>query len=104
MDPPLAARLPLEVLDGIRQVDAASLDAGQLEDLVEDASGRPHERTSLLVLLVARLLPDEHHLSRRPAFAEDRLGARLPERARAAARRRLAEPGERRPLGKVRSG
>src|SRR6059058_3746512 len=59
VDASLAARLPLEVLDDVGDVDLAPVDASVLERLVEELSGRPDERLALQVLLVARLLADE---------------------------------------------
>ena len=41
MDPPLAARLPLEVLDGVRDVGRAPVDPGPLERLVEQRPAGP---------------------------------------------------------------
>src|SRR5690348_2483553 len=61
VDAPLPARLPLEVLDRVRDVDLPAVDPREIERLVEQAPRRPDERAALLVLLVARLLADEHH-------------------------------------------
>src|SRR5262249_30621044 len=88
VDAPLAARLPLEVLDGIGHVDLPSIDARLGERGVEKAARRPDERPAGNVLGVAGLLADHHDARRSMAFAEDRLRSPLPERA-ALARRGL---------------
>src|SRR3954470_1158241 len=51
---PLAARLPLEVLHRVGDVEVIALYARGLQRTVEQASRRPDERQPLLVLLVAR--------------------------------------------------
>src|SRR5436190_90275 len=80
VDPALAARLPLEMLDGVRHIDARAVDSGRLERLVEDPARRAHERLAGAVLLIARLFADEDRARAGGAFAEDRLGADLPLR------------------------
>src|SRR5579863_1775853 len=50
VDPALAAFGPLEVLDGVSQVDIGAVDAAVAQGPVQDPPGRPDERTSLLVL------------------------------------------------------
>ena len=62
MDPALAARLPLEVLDDVRDVSARPVDAGLVERLVEQPTGRTDERAAFAVLAVTGLFADEHHL------------------------------------------
>src|SRR5581483_2177561 len=71
VDPARAARLPLEVLDRVRDVRLLPVDARFGERLVEQPAGRPDERRARLVLLVARLLADEHHLGTQQPLAED---------------------------------
>ena len=66
VDAPLAARLELEVLHRIGDVDGAPVDAGLLHRAIHDLPGRPDERTADHVLLVARLLADEQHAWRAP--------------------------------------
>src|SRR5580704_1112466 len=71
VDPALATRGPLEVLDRVAQVDLRAVDAGLAQRPVQDPPGGPDERTSLLVLLIAGLLTDEHHRpGGRPALPE----------------------------------
>jgi len=96
VDPALPSRLPLEVLDRVRDVGRRPVDPRGLEGLVEEAAGRADEWLASLVLLVAGLLAHEHHLGRSRPFSEDGLRRRLPERAGLAARGRLAEGTERR--------
>jgi len=60
VDPPLAARLPLEVLDHVGDVDLRPIDADFRQRLVEDSSGRPDKRVAGAILVVARLFADEH--------------------------------------------
>src|SRR6266498_2675518 len=78
MDPALAARLPLEVLDHVRHVGECPVDARLAERLVEQTSRRSDKRAALAVLTVARLLADEHYLRALRAFTEDGLGRRSP--------------------------
>ena len=91
VQPPLAAQLPLEVLDRVGDVEVLAVDARRLERAVEEASGRPDEGQPLLVLLVARLLADQHHPRVRVAGAEHRLRGVRPQRAVLAASRLLAQ-------------
>src|SRR5918999_139957 len=101
---PLSACRPLEVLDGIRHVDLRAVDASLLERAVKQLPRRADERPALLVLLVAGLLADEHHLGFRGALAEHRLRPGLQERAGLAAGGRLAELGKRGPRRNERCG
>ena len=94
MDAALAAGVPLEVLDGIRDVRRRAVDARLDERVVEDSPRRADERLAGPVLLVARLLADQHHLRSRRALAEHGLGPNFPEVAAATARSRVAEGGQ----------
>src|SRR6185295_6277915 len=91
---PLAARLEFEVLHGIRDVDAGAVDAGLGERAVEHLPGRSDERLAGQILLVARLLADEHDPRVRRPLAEHGLGRVLVERAALAMLGRLAGRGE----------
>src|SRR3954447_21825256 len=84
VDPPLAARLPFEVLDDIGDVDGGAIDAGVDEGAIEQLAGRSDEGMAAQVFVVARLLADEHQLRPFPAFAKHRLRAAQPEVARLA--------------------
>src|SRR5205814_752591 len=94
VDPPLPARLPLEVLDGVRDIGRPAVDAGRLERLVEEVPRRADERLSRAVLLVAGLLADEHRSRPDRALPEDRLRADLPQMAAATSGGRLLQRGE----------
>ena len=97
VDPALAARLPLEVLHHVGDVDPAPVDAGLGEGPVEQlartgpTNGRPRG-------------PPGRRAARRPAsslaspppLAEDRLGGVAPQVAGPAAGRRGAQRGQRR--------
>ena len=97
MDAPLAARLPFEVLDRVRDVGLVAVDPCFHERLVEELSRRPDKRLAREVFLVAGLFADEDHLSSGRALSEDRLRPSLPERAGLAAGRGLAKLRQRRP-------
>jgi hypothetical protein len=56
----LAARLPLEVLDRVGDIDDLAPDARLVERAVQHLAGGADERGAAQVLLVARLLADEH--------------------------------------------
>ena len=79
VNPPLAARLPLEVLHRVGDVGLTPIDTGFLEGAIEQLAGRPDERPATQVLVVARLLTDEHDPRVSLAFAEDGLGRALIE-------------------------
>src|SRR4051794_5472851 len=104
VDPPLAARLPLEVLDDVRHVGARPVDPRLLERLVQKATRGTDEWMPFAVLPIARLLADEHELGPRRAFPEHRLSARPPERTRLASGRGFAQRSERQPLREVLRG
>src|ERR671922_12931 len=70
-----------------------------LERPVEQLPGRADERFAGLVLLIAGLLADEHRLRFRQSFAEDGLRPGLPEGARLASGRSVAERLQREPVG-----
>ena len=62
VDAPLAARLPLEVLHDVGDVDGGAIDAGLRERAVEQLAGRADERMAGEIFRVARLLADQHQL------------------------------------------
>ncbi|HLH35859.1 MAG TPA: hypothetical protein VKX41_14390 [Alloacidobacterium sp.] len=62
MDAALSSRPPLEVLDGIRDIDFSAVNVGFLKAFIRQLSGRANKWTALLVFLVARLLADHHDL------------------------------------------
>ena len=87
----LALGLPPEVFHRVRHVGRRAIDPGFLERLVQQPSGGAHEGLSRSVLVVTRLLADEHHPGRLRALSEDSLGAELPEVAAVAAGGGFAE-------------
>jgi hypothetical protein len=72
VDAALSALLELEVLDGIGDVDAASVDAGIRHRPLQELAGGSNERPALPVFLVARLLANEGDRSADGTFAKDR--------------------------------
>src|SRR5262245_54866147 len=64
VDASLAARLPFEMLDGVRKVDLRAVDAGLAQRLIQDGPSGSDERSSGTILLIARLLTDEHERRR----------------------------------------
>jgi hypothetical protein len=79
VDAAFAARLPFEMFYGVGDVDFFAVDAGFDESGVEQLASRAYEWTALEIFLISRLFADEHDLCVGPAFAEDGLGATLPE-------------------------
>ena len=98
MDPPLARRLPLEVLHGVRHVDGLAIDTRLRERLVEDTTRGSDEGAACAILLIPRLLADEDDARLSLALAEHGLRPGLPEVAGAAMRRGLAVRPQARPL------
>src|SRR5690348_8252165 len=95
VDAPLAARTPLEVLDGVRHIDVVACDAGGLERLVEHVARRTDERMTGDVFLVSRLFADQHHPRIRASLAEHRLRCVAPQIASATLVHRASQTGER---------
>src|SRR5258705_12701863 len=60
VNPALAARLPFEMLDHVRHVNALAVDAGFFERPIEELARRADERTARDIFLIARLLANEH--------------------------------------------
>src|SRR5690606_33385494 len=86
VNPTLAPRFPLEVLDGIGDVGRNLVKPGLLQRLIQQAAGRPDKGLALDILDIAGLFADEHERRAGAAFAEDGLRAASPELASAAAR------------------
>jgi len=61
---------PLEVLDGVREVEVIAIDACCIERAIEDFPRRANERMALSLFDVARLLADHHHARSARTFAE----------------------------------
>jgi hypothetical protein len=77
----LPSLLVLEMLHDVRHVHLVAVDPRFFESAVEDLPGRSHERAPFEVLLVTRLLADQHHLGPTRALAEYRLRSALVELA-----------------------
>lgn len=90
-----AARLPLEVLDRIGDVNPAAVDASRLQRLVQKPAGRADEGVALEVLLIARLFADHHERCGLRSFPEHRGRGVSVQRAAAAALRGIAQRRQR---------
>ena len=73
------------MLDHVGDVGLGTVDAGLLQRPVEQLARRPDERPALQILLIARLLADQHHTRARSPLAEHRLRTALVQRAGGAA-------------------
>src|SRR5262245_55824108 len=73
MDATLSARHIFEVLDGVGDVELRPIHADCRQSLGEDPTGGSYERAPLAILLVSRLLTDEHQCRRSRTFAKYRL-------------------------------
>src|SRR5262249_53444396 len=91
VDTALAARDELEVLHRVGHVEFFAIEAGLDERAIEHFARGPHERRPAQILLVTRLLADEHDARVGRATAEDRLGGVTEEIAALAAGRRLLQ-------------
>lgn len=80
VNPPLATRLPFEVLDNIGDISSGAIDARFGQSLIEDFSRGPDERMTGKVLVIAGLLPCQQQIGLRETFAEYSLRSTLPER------------------------
>jgi hypothetical protein len=78
MDATLSPRLPGEVLHDIGHVEGRTVEARQLERLVEDVTSGADEWVSLPVLLVTGLFADEHHPCVAQALSRHGLRCGLP--------------------------
>src|SRR5438046_10443265 len=61
VNPPLAARLPLEVLHRVCDVGLTPIDTGLLEGSIEHLTGRTDERPATQVLVFCRVLAEGHY-------------------------------------------
>ena len=97
----LASGFPLEVFDGVGDVDPGAVDAGVFQAFVQELAGWAYEGTALLVFLIAGLFADHHDLHAGPGvegagfeLAKDGLGRVPKEVATLAALDGFAEGGE----------
>jgi L-alanine-DL-glutamate epimerase-like enolase superfamily enzyme len=79
VNPALTPRLVAEMLDHVGDVDIVMRDARSLQAAVEDAAGGADERMALNVLLVPRLLTDQHQARVLRTLAHHGLRGTFPE-------------------------
>src|ERR1700683_4728371 len=79
VQPPLTARLPIEVLHRIGDEYFCPRDVRFSEQLIQYLARRPHKRASLAVLGIARLLAPQHNLRFAGTLARHRLSGALPQ-------------------------
>jgi hypothetical protein len=91
VNPPLAARLPFEMLHGVGDVHVAAWDPRVLERLVEHRTGRADKGRPLTIFLIARLLADKHYARVFGPRTENDLGGGFVQVAPAAFMRRRAQ-------------
>lgn len=91
MDAPLSPRNPLEMLHRVGHVHKLSVDAGTIEQLIEEAAGRADEGPAEAILLVAGLLTDKHQVGAIRSLAAHRLGGARIQVAGSAVRRELTK-------------
>ena len=101
MQAAFAALLELEMLDRIGDEHLAAVDAGIDDRAVEHAACRTDERMALSVLLVARLLADQHDLGVPRPFSRHNLRRVAIERAAGAVSLRIAQGGKAADVGYV---
>src|SRR5690242_21617412 len=101
MDASLAARLELEVLDRIGDVDGASIEAGFLHRPIHNLTRRADEGPTDDVFLIAWLFADKDHLGMRWPLAEHRLRCWLPEMAATTIRRLVHRLLQRSEIGRA---
>lgn len=94
MDPPLAPWFPLEVFDGVGNVNFAAIDPRLRQRPVQQHPSGTDEGLAGEILLIAGLLPDEHHPSLPGSRSEHRLRSRLVEIAGGAAGRGQPQIGQ----------
>src|SRR5579863_4259483 len=68
MQTPLSARLPLEMLDCIGDIDTGAVHSGLRKQFIEQGSGGPDEGPAGPVFSVAGLLPHQHECPLPGAF------------------------------------
>jgi len=95
VQPPFAAHLVLEAFHRIGDVGLAARNPGLLQCAVEQTTGGADERLAGDVLLVARLLADQHHRGMPRTFARHRMGGDLVDRAALAGVLGRAQSGKR---------
>src|SRR5438445_11645435 len=96
VDAPFSAlvRRPVEMLHHIRNIYITSRDANLCQSLIQQLSGRTHERMTSEIFSISGLLANEDDFSMCVPFAEHRLGSSFPKVASLAARRGHAQARE----------
>ncbi len=79
MQSTLAARLPFEMFDGVRDVQLAAFEASGFQRVVGTRPAGPTKGRPRRVFFVAGLFADQHDARRRRALAENRLGCMTPD-------------------------
>ncbi len=74
VQPDFAPRFPLEMLHRIGDVDLGAIDAGGLQALIKQLTGRPNKRLSLLIFAITRLFAHQKNSGMGSAFAKNDLG------------------------------
>src|SRR5439155_18592880 len=95
---------PVEMLYHIRNIYITSRDADLCQGLVQQLSGRTHERMTSEIFSISGLLANEDDFSMCVPFAEHRLGSSFPKVASLAARRSPTQVRESWSLRDQRSG
>ena len=96
---PFAALLMLEMFYGVSHIDRTAVELGLFQSQIEDTSGRPNERTTFPVFLIARLFADQQQRRVYRAFTENGL-RRIPIKRAASAMCRIISELARRVPGK----
>jgi hypothetical protein len=73
MEPNLASRFPLEMLNGISNVHFTSIDARGFKALIKKLAGRSDKRLPLLVFAIAGLFAHQEKSGMDTAFPKDDL-------------------------------
>src|SRR5262249_287669 len=84
MDPPLATRFPLEVLDDVGEVNLFAIHSNCGQCLVQHGPRRTHERPPLKIFAITWLFTHHHYLCRLWALAKYSLGCPFIEGTRCA--------------------
>ena len=88
---PFAALLMLEMFYGVSHIDRTAVEPCLFQSQIEDTAGRPNERTTLPVFLIARLFADQQQRRVYRAFTENGLRCIPIQRAALAMRRIVNE-------------
>src|SRR5690606_18258201 len=92
MKPPLSARLPLEMLDRVGEINVGSFQSDFMEDLIKKLARGTHEGSAGKIFIIPGNFADHQHARMRRALAEYRLRPRLPQWTGLAAGRGITQP------------